>query len=401
MSDFFHNGLIATFHRLGPVNLKRLEEDLGEFSEKRPISLILPSLYREYASGALPKIMQELRKAGYIDEIVLCLDRATRPQYDTVKKAFSAVKNLTIVWNDSPGMRKVYRRLEKNGLSPGRMGKGRAVWISFGYVLAKGKSRVIALHDCDIVRYDRSLLARLCYPVANPRSEYEFCKGYYARVTDRMHGRVTRLFFTPFLRALMRMLGHLPFLDYLDSFRYALAGEIALRRDLAVAMRIPGDWGLEVGTLGEVYRNMSLNRICQTDIAESYEHKHQQLSPRDAEKGLMKMAVDIAKSIFRTLAGEGVQFSEGFFKTLSNIYLKIAQETIVRYQNEAEINCLQFDRHAESTAVESFAETLKIAGQAFWKNPYEILLIPSWHRVIAAVPDVYDQLLEAILKGQS
>ena len=115
----------------------------------------------------------------------------------------------------------------------------------------------------------------------------------------------------------------------------------------------------------------------------------------------MKMAVDIAKSIFRTLAGEGVQFSEGFFKTLSNIYLKIAQETIVRYQNDAEINCLQFDRHAESTAVESFAETLKIAGQAFWKNPYEILLIPSWHRVIAAVPDVYDQLLEAILKGQS
>ncbi|MDH4272110.1 MAG: glycosyl transferase, partial [Candidatus Aminicenantes bacterium] len=250
--------------------------------------------------------------------------------------------------------------------------------------------------DCDIVRYDRSLLARLCYPVANPRSEYEFCKGYYARVTDRMHGRVTRIFFTPFIRALVRMLGHLPFLNYLDSFRYALAGEIALRRDLAVAMRIPGDWGLEVGTLGEVYRNMSLNRICQTDIAEAYEHKHQQLSPRDSEKGLMKMAVDIAKSIFRTLAGEGVQFSEGFFKTLSNIYLKIAQETIVRYQNDAEINCLHFDRHAESTAVESFSEALKIAGQAFWENPYEILLIPSWHRVIAAVPDIYDQLLEAI-----
>jgi glucosyl-3-phosphoglycerate synthase len=396
MSDFFHNGVIATFHRLGETKLRRLEEQLFEFSRQRPVSLILPSLYREYSSGALPRIMRELRKARYVDEIVLCLDRATRTQYVTVSTAFAPLKNLTIVWNDSPKMKNIYQRLSDNDLSPGKQGKGRAVWISFGYVLAKGRSRVIALHDCDIVDYDRSLLARLCYPVANPSSEYEFCKGYYARVTDRMHGRVTRLFFTPFIRALMRLLGHLPFLDYLDSFRYALAGEIALRRDLAVAMRIPGDWGLEVGTLGEVYRNMSLNRICQTDIAEAYEHKHQQLSPGDAEKGLMKMTVDIAKSIFRTLAGEGVQFSEGFFKTLSNIYLKIAQETIVRYQNDAEINCLHFDRHAESTAMESFAEALKIAGQAFWLNPSEILLIPSWHRVIAAVPDVYDQLLEAI-----
>lgn len=399
MSDFFHNGVIATFHRLGETNLKRLEEDLFGFSRKRPISLILPSLYREYSSGALSRIMLELKKARYIDEIVLCLDKATRAQYQTVRRAFSPVKNMTIVWNDSPGMKEIYGRLVGSDLSPGKEGKGRAVWISFGYVLAKGKSRVIALHDCDIVNYDRSLLARLCYPVANPSSEYEFNKGFYARVTDRMHGRVTRLFFTPFIRALMRMLGHLPFLNYLDSFRYALAGEIALRRDLAVAMRIPGDWGLEVGTLGEVYRNMSLNRICQTDIAEAYEHKHQELSPHDSEKGLMKMAVDIAKSIFRTLAGEGVQFSEGFFKTLSNIYLKISHEAIVRYQNDAEINCLQFDRHAESTAVESFAETLKLAGQAFWNNPYEILLIPSWHRVVAAVPDIYDQLLEAVGKN--
>jgi glucosyl-3-phosphoglycerate synthase len=396
MSDFFQNGVIATFHRLGPVNLKRLEDDLLEFSRKRPISLILPSLYREYSSGALPKIMQELRKARYIDELVLCLDRATRREFDIAKKAFSPVKNLTIIWNDGPRMKAIYQLLDENDLSPGKEGKGRAVWISFGYVLAKGRSRVIALHDCDIVNYDRSLLGRLCYAVANPRSEYEFCKGYYARVTDRMHGRVTRLFFTPFIRALERMLGHLPFLAYLDSFRYPLAGEMALRRDLAIAMRIPGDWGLEVGTLAEVYRNMSLNRICQTDIADSYEHKHQPLSAQDSEKGLMKMSVDIAKSIFRTLAGEGVQFSEGFFKTLSNIYLKTAQEAIVRYQNDSEINCLHFDRHAESTAVESFIGAIKIAGEAFWQNPFEILLIPSWHRVIAAIPQIYDRLEEAV-----
>ncbi len=396
MSDFFQNGVIATFHKLGKPNLTKLEDDLSKFCRRRPISLVLPSLYREFSSGALPRIMDELRKASYLDEIVLCLDQATQAQYRRVKKAFSFVPNLTVLWNDGPRVKKLYRLLEANDLSPGHEGKGRAVWISFGYVLARNRSRVIAIHDCDIVNYDRLLLGRLCYPVANPHSEYEFCKGYYSRVTERMHGRVTRLFFTPFVRALQKMLGHLPFLGYMDSFRYALSGEMALRRDLAMAMRIPGDWGLEVGTLAEVYRNMSLNRICQVDIADSYEHKHQELIPGDPEKGLLKMSVDIAKSIFRTLAGEGVQFSEGFFKSLSNIYLKIAQETIVRYQNDAEINGLEFDRHSEAVAVESFNEAIRLAGQAFWLNPFETSLIPSWHRVTAAVPVFFDLLLEAV-----
>jgi glucosyl-3-phosphoglycerate synthase len=254
------------------------------------------------------------------------------------------------------------------------------------------------MHDCDIVNYDRGLLARLCYPVANPHSEYEFCKGYYSRYTEIMHGRATRLFFTPFIRALEKILGHLPFLVYMDSFRYALAGEIALRRDLAMAMRIPSDWGLEVGTLAEVYRNMALSRICQVDIADGYEHKHQELVPDDPEKGILKMTVDIAKSIFRTLAQEGAQFSEGFFKTLSNIYLKVAQETVVLYENDAELNSLKFDRHNESVCVEAFAEGIKKAGEVFWENPSGTVLIPNWHRVIAALPDFLELLKDAVKK---
>lgn len=110
------------------------------------------------------------------------------------------------------------------------------------------------------------------------------------------------------------------------------------------------------------------------------------------------MAVDIAKSIFRTLAGEGVQFSEGFFKTLRNIYLKLAQETIIRYQNDAEINSLIFDRHSEAVAIEAFTEGLRLAGEAFWANPFETLLIPSWHRVTAAVPEILDLLQEVVME---
>lgn len=397
MSDFFQNGVITTFHRLGEFNLKRIEKELSDFSQARPIALVLPSLYREFLSGALLKIMDSLRRVNYIEQIVLSLDKASAEQFKKVKRAFSNNKKLSIIWNDGPGIKSLYKLLEKNDLSPGLRGKGRAVWISLGYVLA-GKSRVIATHDCDIINYDRELLARLCYPVANPHSEYEFCKGFYSRVTDRMYGRATRLFFTPFIRALEKILGYLPFLVYMDSFRYALAGEISLRRDLAMVMRIPSDWGLEVGTLAEVYRNMALNRICQVDIADTYEHKHQPLVPNAPEKGILKMSIDIAKSIFRNLALEGVEFSEGLFKTLSNIYLKKAQETIVRYENDAAINGLVFDRHTESLCVEAFTKGIEMAGEVFWQNPSETVLLPNWHRVTAALPEFLNQLEETIRK---
>lgn len=396
MSDFFQNGVITTFHRLGKLNLKELENELRDFARIRPIALVLPSLYREFSSGTLPGIFEKLRRATYIHQFVLCLDKANKSQFVEVKKFFYNQRRLTIIWNDGPRMKELYQLLEENDFHPGTGGKGRAVWISLGFVLAKGKSRVIAVHDCDIVNYHRSLLARLCYPVASPHSEYEFCKGYYSRVTTRMYGRATRLFFTPFIRALEKMLGYLPFLLYMDSFRYALSGEISMRRDLALALNIPSDWGLEVTTLAEVYRNMALNRICQVDIADTYEHKHQELIPDNHERGIMKMIIDIAKSIFRTLATEGVQFSEGFFKTLSSIYLMIAQETVVRYENDAAINGIDFDRNAESLCVEAFAEGIKKAGAVFWQNPSETIRLPNWHRVTAALPDFFDLLMKAV-----
>lgn len=69
------------------------------------------------------------------------------------------------------------------------------------------------------------MLARLIYPVANPAFNYMFCKGYYARVADgTMNGRVSRLLVTPLLRALKKVCGQREFLDYMDSFRYPLAG---------------------------------------------------------------------------------------------------------------------------------------------------------------------------------
>jgi glucosyl-3-phosphoglycerate synthase len=244
--------------------------------------------------------------------------------------------------------------------------------------------------------YSREMLARLCYPVTSPILEYEFCKGYYSRVTDRMHGRVTRLLITPLLRSLKKIHGDMPLLEFLDSFRYPLAGEFSMDVDLARVNKIPGDWGLEVGVLAEVYRNCSVRRVCQVDIADNYEHKHQALSPDDSSKGLLKMCIDISKSIFRTLASEGIVFSAGRFRTLIATYVRTAQDMLKRYEDDAAVNGLEFDRHEESLAVESFTDGIKIASEIIMKDPLGVPLISSWDRVEAALPDILDMVKNAV-----
>ena len=132
------------------------------------------------------------------------------------------------------------------------------------------------------------------------------------------------------------------------------------------------------------------------DIADNYEHKHQALSPEDATKGLHKMCVDICKSIFRTLASEGVVFSDGFFKTLVATYARTAQDMLKRYEDDASINGLVFDRHEESLAVETFTRGIRKAAELIMKDPLGVPLIASWDRVIAAIPNILDTIREAV-----
>ena len=397
MSDFYQTGIITTLHQLGKPSLERMEAELLGFSKTRPIALVLPSLYSEFEGPAMPGIVQELAKVKYLNEIVLALDQASEADFRRVREFMAPISaEVKIIHNKGKRISAVYEMLKRNGLDAGPQGKGRSAWLSYGYVLARGKSDVIALHDCDIVTYSRELLARLCYPIANPNLNYTFCKGYYSRVTNKMNGRVTRLLVTPLIRSLQQLVGRHGFLEFLDSFRYVLAGEFSMSTDLARINRIPSDWGLEVGSLAEVYRNYSPRRVCQVDIAATYEHKHQILSAGDAEKGLMKMAVDICKSLFRTLASDGVVFSEGLFRSLNVSYLRHAEDTLMKYEADAMINGLAFDRHEEAKAVEAFTRAIAMASQAFVENPLGTPLIPNWNRVSAAIPDVYEMLMLAV-----
>jgi len=397
MSDFFQTGIIATLHRLGKPDTEQLQAQLVPLSKKRPVALVLPSLVSECETPALDRIVSELIQVPYLNEIVVSLDQADRKKFEMAREFFSRLpQRHRIIWNDGPRLQAMYDVLRKNGLKIGEQGKGRGCWTAYGYVLSRGESQVIALHDCDILTYDREMLGRLVYPVMNPNIDYRFCKGYYTRITDRMHGRVTRLLMTPLIRSLFNIVGHHPFLIYLNSFRYVLAGEFAMDADLARVNRIPADWGLEIGMLSEVYRNVTIRRICQVDIAGNYEHKHQELSETDASKGIMKMAVDICKSLFRTLAAEGVVLSVGAFRSLLASYKRTAEDHIERFHADAAINGLDFDRHDEETLVEAFCNSIRIAGDTFVKSPLGAAPIPNWSRVSSALPSILDELNKAV-----
>ena len=242
MADFFQTGVVSTLHRLNPNGLHRIEAELEGFAKTRPIGLVLPALYSEFKTPAMRGIIDELSHVKYLNRVVVALGRANLDEYRHAMSFFQDFPiPVTFLWIDSARVQALFRRLEERGLTAGPDGKGRSCWLSYGYLLAEAECKMIALHDCDILNYSRELLARLCYPVANPNLGYEFCKGYYARVGEGMNGRVTRLFMTPLVRALENMAPSLPFLRFLDSFRYPLAGEFAMRTNLARVNPVRGD----------------------------------------------------------------------------------------------------------------------------------------------------------------
>lgn len=397
MADFFQTGSFATLHRLGPPDVAELEAQLEDFAADFPIALVLPCHAQELETQALQHILQTLSQVRYVQEIVVGLDGATTSQWQKARKLFGTLpQKHVLLWNDGRRLKRLWNKLTAMDIATGPPGKGRNLWLCCGYVLASQQARMIAIHDCDIVTYDRELLARLCYPVAHPHLGFDFCKGYSARFTDRLNGRVMRLMVTPLVRSLQSILGENPFLKFLDTFRYPLAGEVSFALEVVRRGEMPSDWGVEVGMLAEVHRLLSPKSICQVEFSERYDHKHRELSSGDATRGLNKMAVDVAKCIFLTIAGHGIKLDRGIFDALLSTYLRKAQDTMRFYAADATINRLCYDRHEEELAVATFAHGIRLAAQAYLDNPLGYSMIPNWNRVESVWPNVFQEFLEAV-----
>lgn len=398
MADFHQNGNITTLHNLRGRPAEHLAHEVSVYAEARKITLILPSLYSELEGPALANILDELSKVSYLHRIIIGLDRADEAQYRDARAFFSKLpQEHVVIWNDSPRMLALQDRLMELGLAPQEPGKGKNVWSCIGYLLACADSSVMAIHDCDIVTYNREMLDRLVYPVVNPAFPYQMAKGFYPRVgSGKLNGRVTRLLVSPLLIALKRVIGDRDYLDYLRSFRYPLSGEFAIRTPTLPDLRIPSDWGLEIGVLSEAWRNLAPKSVCQVEIADNYDHKHQDLSPEDATTGLSRMSTDICKAVFRKLAADGTVFTPNTFRTLKATYYRSALDLLEGYYNDAKMNGLEVDRHKEEKSIELFAENIIRAGQIFLENPHETPFIPTWNRVHAADAEFLANLHKAV-----
>ena len=398
MSDFSQNGIISTLHDFGTKSTSAIENELSKFSAQRKMELILPCLYSELEGEALPKIVDEISKTKYLDHIIVGLDKANEKQAIKAWKFFKKLKTpFSLLWNDGPELKKLDKELKKKDLAPSELGKGRNVWYCIGMSIARDTARSVALHDCDIKTYDRRMLAKLFYPVVNPLFNFEFCKGYYPRIANgKMNGRVARLLVFPLLTALEKTIGPSSYLEFMKSFKYPLAGEFSFRRNVLPELRISSDWGIEVGILSEMQRSFSPQNICQVDLADTYDHKHQVLSSDDETKGLSRMSIDIIKTFIKKLATQGNTFSREKFRSLKATYYRSALDLIDIYRSDAYMNGLKFDSHTEEKAVELFAVNIMKAGEAFVLNPMDTPFIPTWSRVKSAIPDFLGRLEKVV-----
>ncbi len=402
MSDFHQPGLVTALPRLGERPVEELEAQIRAVTPKFPVALVLPVIPSEMDRPALAGILDELCRVDYLDSLVVSLNRATPEDYERAVRYFEPYPGRRVIlWSRAPAILEFLRQVEQAGLNMGTPGKGRACWLAMGFLLAEERADYMAFLDADILNFRREMLARLVLPTVDPIVDYHFVKGYYARYSDRLHGRVTRLFVSPLLRALRRLVGPDPYIRYLAAFRYPLAGEFAVQRDLASRLRLPSDWGLEIVTLFEALRHRSPSRMCQVEIAGRYDHKHQEISAADPGEGLNRMAREVGTHLLRTLAAAGVVLSAGLFKSLVAAFQREAEDAVEDSYAVAMINGLAYDRHEEEMEVQVFSGALRAAIDDFLGDPSGPPLVPNWSRVWSGVPDAAAMLKAAVAEGPS
>ena len=389
---------ITTLHDLN-LNKELLMKNVSDIATERPVSIVLPMLYSEIKSDALSNIVTQLNKCTYLKEVIVPLAAKNEEEFSHVKRFFGKLEIPTLImWCNGPKIENLLVSLKAEGLNLKKYhGKGRDVWLALG--IANLRSYAVALHDADIQGYTELIPTKLLYPLLEPELDFKFNKGYYARVNIKrtvMYGRVFRLFLQPLLRAFVDILGNeQDFVRFMRSFRYPISGEFAMTSDLARDLDIPGGWGIEVGVMAEIYRNVAKKRICQTDLG-FYEHKHQSVG--DSDKGLVKMSGEIFKTLLRVLIEEDhIQISRSFLLSLRVLYQRNAQDAIRKYHADAHINGIEYDRHLEESMVEKFSQELMIAGNKYMLKPVGNRM-PDWLRTISAKKKIREELLEVVLE---
>ena len=390
----FQQGLITTIHEYGLAKdpVSQLNKDLL----KRPTSILIPCLFDEFSRPALKLIRSTLKELKNLNQLVIALSASNK---DEVAKARDFFKEMPypvhVQWTNSPAVIELLKDQEKNGLDLlGVPGKGWAVWQGVG--VATKSSEVVALFDADIRTFNSKYPARMLSPLLEKSNGISYVKAFYSRLsleTNALQGRATRLFVGPLLSSLEQLMGNVPFLQYLQSFRYPLAGEFAFTTDLAMNLRIPCDWGLEIGLLSEVYKNVRISRIAQVDLG-IFDHKHKEIGLKPNE-GLQKMSTEILSSVLRGLMEhEARTLTSSQLANLEVLYRRAGEDRVKQFSLDSSVNELPYSRHKEELAVHTFGKLLRPAINKFLESPVKQQL-PCWARVLDCESKLQDDLEKA------
>jgi glucosyl-3-phosphoglycerate synthase len=307
-------------------------------------AVVVPMTEREYGTLAAERVLTALETVDPARVIVPL--RATPERVGPFADWLDGFDvDVETLWCDGP---RLADRLAEGGVD-GDRGKGRDVWLALGRAL---DAEYVVVHDADTATYSPAFVNRLLFPLAH---DHEFSKGYYARVEDDgLYGRLFRLFFRPLVRALADA-HDADVLDYLASFRYALAGEFAATTDLVSRLRVQRGWGLEVGTLGEAFAYAGFDGSAQVDLGR-YEHDHRSV---DGPTGLADMSRAVGEATLRVVADAGVTPDYG---TLPDRYREAADRLTRRYGVDAAFNGLEYDRGDEREQVATYADAVAEPG---------------------------------------
>jgi glucosyl-3-phosphoglycerate synthase len=308
-------------------------------------SVVVPMTERDHAGLAAERVLERLERLQ-VDRIVVPLRAKPSEVTDVVSWIDGFDVPVDVLWCTAP---RVESRLAELGLD-GDAGKGRDIWLGLGLA---AESDFVVVHDADAKTYTEAHVPRLLYPLAEG---HQFSKGYYARVENgRLYGRLCRLFYAPLIGALAAAHDH-PVVDYLDAFRYALAGEFAATADLARGMRVQRGWGLEVCTLGEAFAAAGFEGTAQVDLG-THEHDHRSVG---GPEGLGDMCTEAGAALFRAVEDSGLTPDYG---TLPRRYRTQARRLIDQYAVDAGFNGLSYDRAAEREQVDTYAAAIEPPGE--------------------------------------
>ena len=398
--DFFQNELFVTLHNFDP----RKEGTDSSLLERLPAggrkAVLIPALHSEFQGSAMPHIIEELSQSPYLDYVIVAFHAQTKEQYiDAYRHLCNLPQTVLPMWCNGERIMRLFEQLsqEPNGVDirPFPDGKGLSVWKALGITTLLVD--YICLHDADILTFDRTYPAKLLFPLLENYG-ITYSKAYYARFHQRhFMGRVVRLWVFPLLSALQEIHPGSRLLRFLRGFRYPLSGEFAITSDMAMNLQIPAHWGLEIGMLAEVYRNVVPQRVSQVDLG-FFDHKHQTVGKSDDE-GLRKMCRDILLVLLAALQRqEHIIVSSEYLAILEELYEATAKRLVHSYAIDALFNGLPHERAAEEALVDKFLEVLENFHRDFATGSLKFLRksLPNWRRINAIDTTFRKQLLEAV-----